>query len=110
MDGSEEKADPVDWRAGTLTEGKGEGIVAELEAAARAGGGQKRPRMQSRREEEWIARLVGRWGDDFRGMVRDRRLNPGQQTEGDLRRRVKRWRDGGGRAVADGTAGTARSL
>ena len=73
------------------------GIVHELEAAARAGGGgRKRPRMPSRREVEWIKRLVRRWGDDFDAMVRDRRRNPGQQSAGDLRKRVKRWKDGGG--------------
>lgn len=85
-------------------EGGGGGIVRELEAAARAGdGGRKRPRMQSRREEEWIERLVRRWGDDYDAMVRDRRLNPGQQSAGDLRKRVKRWKDGGGRGMIDGT-------
>lgn len=76
------------------------GIVHELEAAARAeGGGKKKPRMPSRREVEWIERLVRRWGDDFDAMVRDRRLNPGQQSAGDLRKRVKRWKDGGGGGI-----------
>ena len=56
----------------------------------------KKPRQQSRREQEWIEALVGKWGEDFRGMVRDRKLNPWQQSEGDLRRRVGRWRGGGG--------------
>jgi len=39
---------------------------------------------------------VERWGDDWGGMVRDRRLNPMQQSEGDLRRRVGVWREKGG--------------
>lgn len=79
-------------------------IVRELEAAARAGdGGRKRPRMQSQREEEWIERLVRRWGDDYDAMMRDRRLNPGQQSAGDLRKRVKRWKDRGGRGMIVGT-------
>lgn len=69
------------------------GIVAQLEAAARAGGAKKRPRIQSQREEEWIERLVTRWGDDLKGMVKDRRLNPQQQSEGDLRRRILKWRE-----------------
>lgn len=77
------------------------GIVRELEAAARAGdGGRKRPRMQSRREEEWIVRLVRRWGDNYDAMVRDRQLNPRQQSAGDLRKRVTRWKDGGGTVSA----------
>lgn len=84
--------------------GGGRGIVRELEAAARAGDeGRKRPRMQSRREEEWIERLVRRWGDDYDAMVRDRRLNPGQQSAGDLKKRVKRWKDGGGEGMVDET-------
>ncbi len=78
------------------------GIVRELEAAAQAGIKQRKPRMQSQREEEWIEHLVRRWGEDYKGMRRDRRLNPGQQSEGDLRRRVKRWRKSGG-TVAVGT-------
>lgn len=69
------------------------GIVAELEAAARAGSAKKRPRIQSKREEEWIERLVTKWGDDWKGMVKDRRLNPQQQSEGDLRRRILKWRE-----------------
>lgn len=75
--------------------GKGVGIVGLLEAEAkRMEVGRKRGRTQSKAEEEWVERLVERWGDDFRGMVLDRRLNPWQQSEGDLRRRVGKWRDG----------------
>jgi nucleolar protein 16 len=51
----------------------------------------KRPRQQSQREEEWIEALVEKYGDDYGKMMRDRRLNPMQQSEGDLKRRVKRW-------------------
>ena len=50
--------------------------------------------MQSQREREWIERLVGKWGDDWGGMFRDRKLNPHQQTEGDLKRRVEIWKSG----------------
>ncbi|MCJ1462151.1 Nucleolar protein 16 [Pseudocyphellaria aurata] len=83
--------------------GSGGSIVRQLEAAAQAGdGGRKRPRMQSRREEEWIERLVGRWGEDYDAMVRDRRLNPWQQSAGDLKKRVKRWKDGGGGGMVVG--------
>ena len=71
--------------------GRGAGIVPELEEASRL---EKKPkkRKQSQREAEWIQRLVERWGDDFEAMVRDRKLNTMQQSEGDLRRRVKIWR------------------
>ena len=69
------------------------GIVPELEEQA-THSRPKRPRMQSQREREWIERLVGRWGDNWRGMVRDRKLNPQQQSEGDLKRRVGIWKSG----------------
>ena len=71
--------------------GRGGGIVGELEEAARHEK-KKRPRQQSGREREWCERLVRRWGDDWGGMSRDRRLNPMQQSEGDLKRRVELWK------------------
>lgn len=71
----------------------GRGIITELEEQAKYSR-PKRPRMQSQREREWIERLVERWGDDWGGMVRDRRLNPQQQSEGDLKRRVAVWKGG----------------
>lgn len=73
------------------------GAVAALEAQAEEEAAQmartKRPRQQSKREEEWIAALVGKYGDNVGAMVRDRRLNPMQQSEADIGRRVRKWRD-----------------
>lgn len=77
------------------------GIVEQLEAAAMAGIKKTRPRMQSRREEEWIEALVRRWGENYKGMIRDRRLNPMQQSEGDLRRRIERWKEGRGNIAVE---------
>ena len=72
------------------------GVVPALEAAVLAElaevRARKKPRKQSEREQEWIEALVARYGDDVRGMSRDRRLNPNQQTEADIRRRVGVWR------------------
>ena len=72
-------------------------VVAALEAQAAEEAVQlarkKRPRQQSKREEEWIATLVAKYGDNFGAMARDRRLNPMQQTEADIGRRVMKWRD-----------------
>jgi nucleolar protein 16 len=72
-------------------------IVAELEAQAEEEAAtlarKRRPRQQSKREEEWIARLAGKYGDDIRAMARDVKLNPMQQSEGDLRRRLKKWKE-----------------
>lgn len=53
----------------------------------------KQPRHQSKREQEWIERLVEKYGDDVRAMAWDKKLNPMQQSEGDLRRRVGSWRE-----------------
>jgi len=75
------------------------GIIPQLEESAKWTK-RKRPRVQSQREREWCGRLVERWGDDLRGMVRDRRLNPMQQSEGDLRRRLGVWREKGGGGVS----------
>lgn len=71
------------------------GIVAELEEQATFEI-KVRPRQQSKREEEWIERLVERYGDNYGAMMRDMKLNPYQQTEGDIRRRIKKWKSKGG--------------
>lgn len=72
-------------------------VVRILEEQARAGNArEKKPRKQSEREREWCARLVEVHGENWMGMVRDRRLNPMQQTEGDIRRRVEKWKSEGG--------------
>ncbi len=78
------------------TQGGNGGIVPQLELAAAQGGKKSRPRIQSQGEQEWIERLVAKWGDDYRAMNGDRRLNPQQQSEGDLRKRVKKWKEGKG--------------
>lgn len=51
----------------------------------------RKPRHQSKREDEWITRLVEKHGDNLAAMTRDRKLNPMQQTEGDIRRRIRKW-------------------
>ena len=70
--------------------GRATGIVAQLEEASQFEK-KKRPRKQSQREEEWLGSLVEKWGDDVGAMARDRKLNPMQQSEGDLRKRVHLW-------------------
>ena len=62
---------------------------ADLEGVATKA---KKPRHQSKREEEWILRLTEKYGDDFVAMARDRKLNPMQQSVGDLRRRINKWK------------------
>ncbi|KAF2087401.1 nucleolar protein 16, partial [Saccharata proteae CBS 121410] len=67
-------------------------VIQQLEAHA-ASGVRKAPRKQSEREQEWIERLVAKYGDDYARMSRDMKLNPMQQSEGDIKRRVRRWRE-----------------
>lgn len=74
---------------------EGNNIIKELEAQASMVP-EKKVRKQSEREKEWISRLVERYGSDYKAMARDRRLNPMQQTEADISRRVRKWRDGNG--------------
>lgn len=66
-------------------------VIRQLEEAAR-NGVRKAPRTQSQREEEWIEKLVEKYGDNYSKMVWDRKLNPMQQSEGDLQRRIKKWK------------------
>ncbi|KAK5799961.1 hypothetical protein VI817_002173 [Penicillium citrinum] len=73
----------------------GSAIVQQLEKQAdmeNQGVKAKKPRHQSKREEEWVLRLVEKYGDDYVAMARDRKLNPMQQSVGDLRRRVNKCR------------------
>ncbi|PQE05280.1 Nucleolar 16 protein [Rutstroemia sp. NJR-2017a BVV2] len=70
-------------------------IVKMLEEQA-SRKGEKKERKQSEREKEWIESLVEKWGENYSAMVRDRKLNPMQQTEPDIRRRVEKWKQAGG--------------
>ncbi|KAJ5780751.1 Ribosome biogenesis protein Nop16 [Penicillium paradoxum] len=70
-------------------------IVKQLERQADQEGKTvraKKPRFQSSREGEWAQRLIDKHGDNFAAMMRDRKLNPMQQSEGDLRRRINKWK------------------
>ena len=109
---SERKANPLNDRLNDIEDDEGEEfggfddnekgekneIVKKLEEQASMSA-PKKERKQSEREREWIERLVGRWGEEYGKMARDKRLNPMQQTEGDIRRRIEKWRVGGGGVV-----------
>jgi len=66
-------------------------VVRQLEARA-AQAAEKKPRKQSDREQDWVGRLVEKYGDDYGKMARDMKLNPMQQSSGDIKRRVKKWK------------------
>ncbi|KAI1466483.1 ribosome biogenesis protein Nop16 [Daldinia caldariorum] len=66
-------------------------VVAQLEEEANRPVN-KKPRTMTKREIEWLQSLVDKYGDDTKAMSRDRKLNPMQQTEADIARRIKKWR------------------
>ena len=63
------------------------GIIPALQASAKIEK-KKRPRGQSEAEREWCRSLVEKYGDDWGGMRRERKLIPYQQGEGELKRRL----------------------
>jgi nucleolar protein 16 len=67
-------------------------VTRQLEELAESGV-KRPPRTQSKREEDWVETLVDKYGDDYGKMFRDRKLNVWQQSEGDIKRRVKKWRE-----------------
>jgi nucleolar protein 16 len=73
------------------TQRGGTSVTAALETLA-AGGIRHGPRKQSQREQAWVERLVEKHGENYSAMFRDAVLNPMQQSEGDIRRRVLLWR------------------
>lgn len=57
---------------------------------------EKYQRKQSEGERDFIEELVRKYGDDYGRMARDMKINYMQRSEGDLKRRVKKWRASGG--------------
>ena len=69
-------------------------VIAQLEAQAakeaEIEAKRKKSRHQSQGEQHWLVRLVEVYGEDTAAMARDRKLNPMQQSEGDIKRRLKK--------------------
>ncbi|OTA98627.1 hypothetical protein M426DRAFT_107446 [Hypoxylon sp. CI-4A] len=86
----DEDMDGEEWGGIGETE-DGHGIVPQLESQATRPL-TKRVRTQSKREAEWLQQLVDKYGEDTKAMARDRKLNPMQQTEADITRRIKKWK------------------
>ncbi|ORY71143.1 ribosome biogenesis protein Nop16 [Pseudomassariella vexata] len=68
-------------------------VVKALEAEANRPV-ERKVRGLSAREKEWLESLIERHGEDTRAMFRDRRLNPMQQTEADIARRIRKLKGG----------------
>jgi len=101
-DPDDSDVDEPNWTSlGRLpTQRGGTSVTAALETLA-AGGIRHGPRMQSQREQEWVERLVEKHGENYGAMFRDVLLNPMQQSEGDIRRRVVLWRRNKVHATSD---------
>ena len=93
-DDEDDEGTQHDIFTGGKDDGDGNRVVRQLAMAARRGEKKKAGRKQSQREEEWVERLVGRYGDDVGQMARDRKLNPMQQSPADIAKRVMIWREG----------------
>lgn len=48
------------------------------------------PRFTSKGEMIFLQKLISKHGRDVTAMIRDRRLNPEQRTEGEIRRAIKK--------------------
>jgi len=68
-------------------EGKTE-VIKALESYATAATRAPPKRHASSGEVEWLRELVKVYGNDFSAASRDRRRNPWQRTEGEIRRSV----------------------
>lgn len=49
-------------------------------------------REQSEAEQDWVRDLVEKHGDDYEAMKWDKKLNIYQQSVGDIRKRVLKWK------------------
>ena len=70
-------------------------VVGQLQREARRPAA-KYKRRQPEGERVFVEALVRKYGDDYGRMARDMEINYMQRSEGDLKRRVKRWREQGG--------------
>ena len=70
-------------------------VVALLEQEARRPE-KKYKHKQSEGEKAFVAELVAKYGDDYAAMAKDMKINYMQRSEGDLKRRVRKWTEDGG--------------
>lgn len=88
-DSSDEDEEEDEGFTGFEDEPKTEVVKALEEMAANAA--PPVGREQSEREQDWIAQLVAKHGDDYEAMKWDKKLNVFQQSAGDLKKRIKKW-------------------
>jgi nucleolar protein 16 len=61
----------------------------------------KYKRKQTENEVAFIEELVKKYGDDVGKMTRDIKINYMQRSEGDLKKRIKIWREAGGKIAGE---------
>jgi nucleolar protein 16 len=71
-------------------------VVRQLEARASMPA-KKYKRKQTENEVAFIEELVKKYGDNTGKMARDIKINYMQRSEGDLKKRIKTWREAGGK-------------
>jgi nucleolar protein 16 len=75
-------------------------VVRALEARASMPA-KKYKRKQTENEVAFIEELVKKYGDDVGKMTRDIKINYMQRSEGDLKKRIKIWREAGGKIAGE---------
>lgn len=70
-------------------------VVAQLEKEA-SRSAPKFKAKQSEGERAFIEELLQKYGEDYTKMARDTKINYMQRSEGDLKKRVKKWKENGG--------------
>ena len=71
-------------------------VIKQLEEYAEKNSKIKKERHQSERENDGIKSLYEKYGDDYDKMKWDKKLNIYQQSAGDLKRRIIKWKKANG--------------
>lgn len=87
--------DNVSDAAEETEEREGQGansVIKELEEYVAKHAKVRKERHMSDRESEWAKALYEKYGDDYERMKWDKKLNVYQQSAGDLKRRITKWK------------------